>query len=278
MIMKKLLILLFGILFIGNFSAQRRMKDYKDIMRSRSIYEIDAFLKDAHPEDPRRDVLKPRLMNLIADYIKTAHPADQSIKTMQEKLALLKRRPNTFISFEEMKAEWREKEIERYKQELEAIRRGDFKAYVKPKHDEKAKPTEAQRYAAKVSGRSSNVKSFTSTGMTTSEQDEFDMLMSSSSAEHQQKTVKILNALFDNDPNSRETTVLVENKSDCDIIVRMEGANNLKYRLPVASKTQNTIVIQKGDYLFSSIVCGAQYASQKTVGKAIMVALGNPRK
>ena len=46
-------------------------------------------------------------------------------------------------------------------------------------------------------------------------------------------------------------------------------------RLAVPAQSDNTIVISKGDYLFSSLVCGAQYASQKTVQKAIMVALGD---
>lgn len=102
--------------------------------------------------------------------------------------------------------------------------------------------------------------------------------MDESPEDHKNKTVKILNALFDNDPNSKDTTVLVKNDSDCDIIVRMEGIGYTKYRLPVPSGKENTIVIAKGDYLFTSLVCGAQYASQKTVQKAIMVTLGKPGK
>ncbi len=33
----------------------------------------------------------------------------------------------------------------------------------------------------------------------------------------------------------------------------------------------------KGDYLFSSLLCGAQYASQKTVKQAIIVELGESK-
>ena len=69
----------------------------------------------------------------------------------------------------------------------------------------------------------------------------------------------------------------LKNNSECDMIMRMEGIGYAKYRLPIAAKKENTIVIPKGDYLFSSIVCGAQYASQKSVHKAIMVTLGNPK-
>ena len=48
------------------------MKDYNNVIKSQSIYEIDAFLRDAHPDDPRRSILKPRLMDLIKDYLKKA--------------------------------------------------------------------------------------------------------------------------------------------------------------------------------------------------------------
>ena len=95
---------------------------------------------------------------------------------------------------------------------------------------------------------------------------------------YKNKTVKILNSLFDNDPNAKECIVMIENKSDCNIIVRMEGVGITKYRLPVPAHGDNSIVVQKGDYLFTSIVCGAQYASQKTIQKPLMVALGSSVK
>ena len=100
------------------------------------------------------------------------------------------------------------------------------------------------------------------------------MLMSVNPIEHKNNTVKILNSLFDNDPNSKESIVLIENKSKCNIIMRIEGVGNTKYRLAIPAESDNTIVVAKGDYLFSSLLCGAQYASQKTVQKAVMVALG----
>ena len=71
---------------------------------------------------------------------------------------------------------------------------------------------------------------------------------------------------------------MIQNKSDCNMIVRIEGVGNVKYRLAVPAKDENSVVVLKGDYLFTSQVCGAQYASQKTVQKAIMVALNNPGK
>lgn len=118
-----------------------------------------------------------------------------------------------------------------------------------------------------------DIKSFT-----IDETEEFKQLMNMSSAEHKNKTVGVLNSLFDNDPASKEVIVMVENKSDCNIIMRIEGGgvSGKNYKLPVPSKKQNVIVIEKGMYNFTSTICEGQYVSQKNIHKALMVSLGNP--
>lgn len=247
-----------------SLSAQMKKKDYKNIMKSKNIYEINAFLRDAHPNDPRRSVLKPRVMQLMEDYIRTAHPADQRVSEMQEMIAMLKRRPSTKITFEEMNAIIKQKQIAKYKEELERKNNLEVQSFK----NNIAYNTQASA-AASAAGISNYVDS---------EADEFDLLMNENPQEHKDKTVKILNSLFDNDPTSKECSVLIENKSDCNIIMRFEGPGNLKYRLPIPSKGENVIVVEKGNYLLTSVVCGAQYASQKSVQKSIMVSLGNPGK
>ena len=211
---KRILFLLIFFCSFLNLSAQQKIKDFSKIMQSTSIYEIDAYLRVAHPDDPKRSILKPRLIKMLKEYIRTAHPADARVVDFQEKIALLRRKPSTRISYEEMSEIIRQKQIAKYQADLEAVRKGE----------------------------------------------------------------NILNSLFDNDPNSKESIVLIENKSDCNMIVRIEGVGRSMYRLPVASKTENSIVVAKGNYLFSSNVCGAEYASQKSVHKAIMVSLNNPGK
>ncbi|REC73645.1 hypothetical protein DRF60_19120 [Chryseobacterium elymi] len=253
--MKKLLLLFISVLFF-NLSAQKRGKDYTDILKSKNIYEINAFLRDAHPDDPRRSVLKPRVMEMMAQYIKDAHPADQKVKDMQEMLALLKRRPSTKISFDEMNAIIKQKQIAKYKAELAA--KQSTIVYT---------PSTAQNTFV--------VNTSANAAVPNAEAEEFNMLMAVNPVEHKNKTVKILNSLFDNDPNSKTSIVLIKNNSDCNIIVRMEGVGTTKYRLAVPAHDDSTIVIDKGQYLFTSLVCGAQYASQKTIEKAIMVTLGS---
>ncbi|MBK1898218.1 DUF6759 domain-containing protein [Chryseobacterium paridis] len=254
--MKKLLLFFFTTLFIG-LSAQKKGKDYTNIVKSKNIYEINAFLRDAHPDDPRRSVLKPRVMEMMKDYIKNAHPEDQKVKEMQEMLALLKRRPSTKITFDEMNAIIKQKQIAKYKAELAA--KQSTVVYT---------PSNAKN--AIVVNTSS-----TTVAIPDAEAEEFNMLMSVSPTEHKNKTVQILNSLFDNDPMTKECIVLIENKSDCNIIVRMEGIGTTKYRLAVPAHNESSVVIPKGDYLFTSLVCGAQYASQKTIQKPLMVALGS---
>lgn len=253
--MKKLLLLLASVVFFS-LPAQKKGKDYSEILKSNNIYEINAFLRDAHPDDPRRSVLKPRVMEMMKEYIKNAHPEDQKVKDMQEMLALLRRRPSTKITFDEMNAIIKQKQIAKYKAELAA-----------KKSLENYTPSNAQNTFV--------VNTSANAAIPNAEAEEFNMLMNISPIEHQNKTVKILNSLFDNDPNAKECIVLIQNQSDCNIIVRMEGVGTTKYRLAVAAHSDNSIVMEKGQYLFTSLVCGAQYASQKTLQKPIMVALGS---
>ncbi len=244
-------------------TAQMKNKDYSNIMNSTNIYEIDAFLRDAHPDEPRRSILRPKLIKMLKEYIKDAHPADQRVKEFQEKLTLLQRRPSTKISFDEMNDIIKQKQIAKFREQL-------------AKNSPESYTTLAYVSGA---GSSANDDAGTASGFVDTEAEEFNMLMNVDAQEHKRNTVKVLNSLFDNDPSSTESIVMIENKSECNIIMRIEGVGNTKYRLAIPGYSENTIVVAKGDYLFTSLVCGAQYASQKTVQKAIIVALGDsPRK
>lgn len=264
----KRLFLFFGTILFINLSAQSRGKDYSEILKSKNIYEINAFLRDAHPDDPRRSVLKPRVMEMMKEYIKNAQPGDQKVRQMQDWLAMLKRRPSTKISFDEMNAIIKQKQIAKYQKELQV---GQAAVVYTPSNPKNV-------YIAAAATTSTKSAAPVLAAIPDAEASEFNMLMGENPVEHKNKTVKILNSLFDNDPNAKECIVMIENKSDCNIIVRMEGIGNTKYRLPVPSHGDNSIVVQKGDYLFTSIVCGAQYASQKTIQKPLMVALGSSSK
>lgn len=262
--MKQLLLILgiFSFVFVG---AQSQKKNYRNIMKSYNIYELDAFLRDAAPNDQRRAVLKPRLMQLLEEYIQNAFPFDQRVSQMQDMLATLKKHPSTKMTFQEFSAKIRERQVAKIKEDLinsSNMTEDDAKnIYKQYQHGNSGSA------AAMAAGTANYVNP---------EEAEFNKLISISPAEQKKKSVNLLNSLFDNDPSSKEAVVMIENTSDCNIIVRMEGAGGKKYSLPVPTKKENSIVVEKGSYLFTSLVCGAQYASQKKIDKALMLSLGNP--
>lgn len=265
--MKNLFLLILfssGLLF-----GQSKGKDYRDILKSKNIYEINAFLRDAHPDDPRRSVLKPRVMAMMQEYIQEAEPGDRKVREMQENLARLKRGPSTKISFEEFSANIKQKQILKYQKELQVGQAAIAYTPSSPHNVYVSAPSSAGTKSAAAASMPV---------IADTEASEFNMLMGENPAAHKDKTVKILNSLFDNDPNAKECIVMIENRSDCNIIVRFEGTGNTKYRLPVPAHSDNSLVIPKGDYLLTSLVCGAQYASQKTIQKPLMVALGSSSK
>lgn len=72
--MKKnfLTILFFTFLIPGFTYAQKS----KDILKSTNVKEIEEYLKNAHPDDPKRSVLKPKLIALKnSEWTKGAHNA-----------------------------------------------------------------------------------------------------------------------------------------------------------------------------------------------------------
>jgi len=245
--MKKYIAIVHLLFSVGAF-AQMKKKDYKNIMTSTNIYELNAFLRDTAPEDPRREIIKPKVMELMKEYIKKALPYDQRVIQMQEMLAMLEKKPSTKITFEEMNSIIKQKIIDKLKEQdgftgerllAQATAGAGIDGYINP------------------------------------EEKEFSELINLSDSDHKKKTVQLLNSLFDNDPSSKEVIVLIENKSECNIIMRLEGTGNTKYRLPVPANSENSIVVSKGSYLFTSLVCGSQYASQKTLSKASIVSLTN---
>ena len=103
------------------------------------------------------------------------------------------------------------------------------------------------------------------------EAQEYDSLMSSSQQEHKDKTVQILNKLFDNDPTNKDAILMVKNNSDCNMILRLKG--NLSYNLAIPKLGENSIVLPKGEYIFSSNICNMKYFSTKSIVKNLQISL-----
>lgn len=86
-----------------------------------------------------------------------------------------------------------------------------------------------------------------------------------------EKTVQLLNQLFDNDISNKQAILLVQNNSDCNMILKIEGKEF--YNLAVPSKGENSVVLNKGEYALKGNVCEIPYSSGKSIAKNTMVTL-----
>jgi hypothetical protein len=106
------------------------------------------------------------------------------------------------------------------------------------------------------------------------EAEEFKSLIASTSKEHQEKTVSLLNAMFNEDISSKEVILLFKNQSDCNLVLRIQGKNF--YNMAVPAKGENFLVINKGNYTLTSNVCDVVYSSKKDINKSIFLTISNP--
>jgi hypothetical protein len=86
------------------------------------------------------------------------------------------------------------------------------------------------------------------------------------------ETAAILTHLFNNDPTDRNAYIQIQNKSKCNIIVKISGRKY--YNLTVPANNNNFIMVDKGSYRLTTSVCDAQYSSVKDVNKDIVITLG----
>lgn len=89
------------------------------------------------------------------------------------------------------------------------------------------------------------------------------------------KTAALLTHMFNNDPSSKEAYVQIVNKSKCNLIVKISGKRF--YNLDVPANNQNFILIDKGSYTLTTMVCDAKYSSSKNIGKDIVITLNAPK-
>ncbi|WHF51141.1 hypothetical protein QGN23_11970 [Chryseobacterium gotjawalense] len=174
----------------------------------------------------------------IENFLKEAHPDDSRRFTLKRKLVSLKNQ------------QWMKQE----------------KSSFSPVQPSKAKAVEQ----ANPTGIS--VKS-TSSGLVnhSSEDEEFRKLISETSATHKEKTVKLLNQLFDNDISNEHAILLIKNTGDCNIIVRIKGKEF--YNLAVPAHGENFLTVKKGEYQLSGNMCEARYNSSKNIAKNMLVTL-----
>lgn len=85
------------------------------------------------------------------------------------------------------------------------------------------------------------------------------------------KTVMLLNNIFSNSKEESETVLFVRNDSSCDIILRLQGKT--QYNLPVPSKGENFININKDSYVIKGKICNSEYLKRKDLTQNQMITL-----
>ncbi len=90
-------------------------------------------------------------------------------------------------------------------------------------------------------------------------------------SEHQ-KTAETLNHLFNENPNKSEAYIKFRNASNCAIVVKISGRKN--YSLNVPAKGENYVLVTKGPYNISSMICGASFSKKKNVTGDFVMFLG----
>lgn len=103
-------------------------------------------------------------------------------------------------------------------------------------------------------------------------EEEFASLMKKNAEKHNEKTVDLLNSMFNPDLNTDNKIILVQNNSDCNFIINFSGNEVIKLAVPAHG--EDFVILKKGDYNISSNVCGANYESKKTFTENKIISFG----
>ncbi|WP_353148983.1 DUF6759 domain-containing protein [Chryseobacterium sp.] len=90
-------------------------------------------------------------------------------------------------------------------------------------------------------------------------------------SEENKRRAAMLTHLFSTDINKSEAYVNIKNKSGCNLIVKISGKKY--YNLSVPARGENFILIDKGEYVLTTMVCDAKYSSLKKINQDIEIAL-----
>jgi hypothetical protein len=90
-------------------------------------------------------------------------------------------------------------------------------------------------------------------------------------SEKNKRTAALLTHMFNNDPMDKEAYINIKNRSKCNLIVKISGKRY--YNLDVPANGQNFLLVDKGDYVLTTMVCDAKYSSIKKINKDIELEL-----
>lgn len=94
------------------------------------------------------------------------------------------------------------------------------------------------------------------------ESEEFNALIKQDSINKQITAAESLEVLLGDDPDENRVSLIINNSSNCNVIVRFAGEKS--YNLPIPKNSRNFIVIPKGTYAMGANLCRSRFSSTKT--------------
>ncbi|WP_068944941.1 DUF6759 domain-containing protein [Chryseobacterium timonianum] len=250
--MKKIFLLLFVCIFALGFSQKKKKTKSKAVVEKETVIiyteqeaesskearVIAGFIKQ-NPGHAKNDFFKKRLMDIImADNSPEAKPTIKPISKEKIENIVKNNELNSGKVLASNKASTAKntKNTDKVNNAINALKEERLASY-------------ASAGAAKSAG--SSVKSEPS--------------------EANKKTAAMLTHLFNNDINKNEAYVNIKNRSSCNLIVKINGKKY--YNLSVPARGENFILIDKGEYVLTTMVCDAKYSSLKKITQDIEIAL-----
>lgn len=103
------------------------------------------------------------------------------------------------------------------------------------------------------------------------ESNEFNVLMVKDKLDKNQRSAAVVSQLINDQPTDKIAALVFENHTDCNIIVRIYGAKN--YTLPINKNDKNFLIVDKGNYTFTSNFCVAKYNVRKNIVESVTITL-----
>ena len=99
------------------------------------------------------------------------------------------------------------------------------------------------------------------------EKEEFSTLMTQDSLRRKKTAAESLEILLNENASSNRVSIIVNNNSNCNIILRFSGVKS--YNLPIYRNNKNFIVIDKGTYGLGANMCSSRYSGSMTFDDSV---------
>lgn len=92
---------------------------------------------------------------------------------------------------------------------------------------------------------------------------------------YKSETAEVLTDLLNGSSNNPKTSITVENKSSCNMVLTISG-NNYYKKIPIAAKKiGSAMVLKNQNYNLSGMLCNSVYQSKKFIASSYNITLSN---